>query len=211
MLAEYGLCCAGEGGKGEEGIFLRFAIKHLLALDMRLKSSSNPAKKEPTQCENNLVNVSTEESKTSTLDLQTDCTKLGEIGSEQKDEHGGIISRGISSHKVHDEDSKKVEDDNIGDADRKLSKGEMASNPMTECDNELNEDEREELESKIESALDQCVFCLYGLNVRSDSSYEDDIVTHRNTSRGDYQTKEQCADVFEYILPYAKASSVSIL
>jgi hypothetical protein len=52
-------------------------------------------------------------------------------------------------------------------------------------------------------------FCLYGLNLRSDSSYEDDPVTHKNTSRGDYQTKEQCADVFQYILPYAKASSVS--
>ncbi|KAI7987860.1 Calcineurin-binding protein 1 [Camellia lanceoleosa] len=46
-----------------------------------------------------------------------------------------------------------------------------------------------------------------GPMLRSDSSYEDDLVQHKNTSRGDYQTKEQCADVFQYILPYAKASS----
>ncbi|KAI6682262.1 hypothetical protein NL676_036143 [Syzygium grande] len=38
LLAEYGICCAGEGGEGEEGTFLKFAIKHLLALDMKLKS-----------------------------------------------------------------------------------------------------------------------------------------------------------------------------
>lgn len=59
----------------------------------------------------------------------------------------------------------------------------------------------------IDNALDRCCFCLYGLKLRSDSSYEDDLVQHKNTSRGDYQTKEQCADVFQYILPYAKASS----
>ncbi|KAK4274233.1 hypothetical protein QN277_017489 [Acacia crassicarpa] len=214
LLAEYGLCCAGEGGKGEEGTFLRFAIKHLLTLDMRLKSSFNPAKKEPMQwdekaSQTNLINVSTEESKTYTLDLETYCAQVGEIGSELKDDHEGIISRGISSHKVHDKDSKNAEDDNLGDvgSDCKLSKGEMVSNSLIECGNELTEDEREELESKNDSALDQCFFCLYGLNLRSDSSYEDDIVMHKNTSRGDYQTKEQCADVFKYVLPYAKASS----
>jgi len=38
LLAEYGLCCAGRDSKGEEGIFLKLAIKHLLALDMKLKS-----------------------------------------------------------------------------------------------------------------------------------------------------------------------------
>ncbi|XP_054788737.1 calcineurin-binding protein 1 isoform X2 [Prosopis cineraria] len=214
LLAEYGLCCAGEGGKGEEGTFLRFAIKHLLILDMRLKSSFNPKKKELMQrdekaSQNNVVNVSAEELKTYKLDLQKDWAKIGEMGSEEKDDHEGIISKGILSHKIHNKDSKKVEGDNLGDAgsESKLSKSEMVSNPLIECGNELTEDEREELESKIDNALDQCFFCLYGLNLRSDSSYEDDIVMHKNTSRGDYQTKEQCADVFKYVLPYAKASS----
>jgi hypothetical protein len=68
----------------------------------------------------------------------------------------------------------------------------------------------EELESCIDGALDQSFFCLYGLNMNPDSTSEEDLVTHQNTSRGDYQTKEQCADVFHYILPYAKTLSVSI-
>jgi calcineurin-binding protein cabin-1 len=38
LLAEYGLCCAGRDGEGEEGMFLKFAIKHLMALDVKLKS-----------------------------------------------------------------------------------------------------------------------------------------------------------------------------
>nr|KYP70140.1 hypothetical protein KK1_009348 [Cajanus cajan] len=145
LLAEYGLCCVGGGGKGEEGTFLRFAIKHLLALDMKLKSSSN----------------------------HKESMRSEEVSKNR------IISKGISSYRVHDKDS----------------------------GNELSEDEWEELESKIDCALDQCFFCLYGLHLRSDSSYEDDLVMHKNTSRGDYQTKEQCADVFKYVLPYAKSSS----
>ncbi|KAJ9537241.1 LOW QUALITY PROTEIN: hypothetical protein OSB04_029974 [Centaurea solstitialis] len=72
----------------------------------------------------------------------------------------------------------------------------------------LTEEEKEDLEIKIDAAtsLDQCFFCLYGLHLRSDSSYEDDLAMHKNTCRGNYQTKELCADVFQYILPYAKAS-----
>lgn len=215
MLAEYGLCCLGEGGKGEEGTFLRFAIKHLLALDTKLKSSFNH--KESMQCEevskNSLVNVSVEESKSDTLDIQMDCTKIDEINSEKKDVSEGIISKGISSCRVHDKDCKEVECENHGGAGTgsKLIKGESSINQLIECEDELSEDEWEELESKIDCALDQCFFCLYGLHLRSDSSYEDDLVVHKNTSRGDYQTKEQCADVFKYVLPYAKASSVSSL
>jgi calcineurin-binding protein cabin-1 len=38
LLAEYGLCCAGGDGEGEEGTCLKFAIKHLMALDVKLKS-----------------------------------------------------------------------------------------------------------------------------------------------------------------------------
>ena len=38
LLAEYGLCCAGRDGEGQEGTCLKFAIKHLMALDVKLKS-----------------------------------------------------------------------------------------------------------------------------------------------------------------------------
>nr|CAB3493660.1 unnamed protein product [Digitaria exilis] len=41
LLAEYGLCCSGKDGEGEEGTFLKFAIKHLMALDVKLKSQLN--------------------------------------------------------------------------------------------------------------------------------------------------------------------------
>ncbi|XP_004501088.1 calcineurin-binding protein 1 [Cicer arietinum] len=213
MLAEYGLCCVGEGGKGEEGTFLRFAIKHLLALDMKLKSCFNLKNKESIRCEetskNSVVNASMEDSKSDTLDFQMDSTRIDEINSVKKDVCEGIISKSISSCKVQSKDSKEVEcENNVGaGTDGKLVKGENSCNQLIECGNELSEDEREELESNIDSALDQCFFCLYGLNLRSDSSYEDDLVMHKNSCRGDYQTKEQCADVFKYVLPYAKASS----
>nr|BBB89279.1 tetratricopeptide-like helical domain containing protein [Hordeum vulgare subsp. vulgare] len=107
LLAEYGLCCAGRDGQGEEGTFLKFAVKHLMALDVKLKSQ----------------------------------LKL------------------------------------------------------------------EEMQSSIDSALDQAFFCLYGLKINPDSCSEDDLAVHKNASRGDYQTKEQCADVFQYVLPYAKEIS----
>jgi calcineurin-binding protein cabin-1 len=69
--------------------------------------------------------------------------------------------------------------------------------------------ELDEIQSCLDSALDQAFFCLYGLKINPDSCSEDDLAVHKNTSRGDYQTKEQCADVFQYVLPYAKALSVS--
>ncbi|XP_058785255.1 calcineurin-binding protein 1 [Vicia villosa] len=212
MLAEYGLCCVGEGGKGGEGTFLRFAIKHLLGLDMKFKSSFNLKNKESMRCEeaskNSVVNLSMEDSISDTLDFRMDWTRIDEITSVKKDDSEGI-SKEVSSCKVQNKDRKEVEceDSVVAGTDRKLVKGENSCNQLIEHGNELSEDETEELESKIDGALDQCFFCLYGLNLNSDSSYEDDLVMHKNSSRGDYQTKEQCADVFKYVLPYAKASS----
>ncbi|KAJ7965908.1 Tetratricopeptide repeat (TPR)-like superfamily protein [Quillaja saponaria] len=214
LLAEYGLCCAGEGGAGEEGAFLRFAIKHLLALDVKFKSNFNPFNRERTRYEekisqNSLVKTSLNESKSDTLDVQMERTKIDEASGVEKDASEELSSKGTSSHKAHNKDTAGVEYGNEGRAvsNCKFNRGENSTNQLIECGSELNEDEKEQLESKIDNALDQCFFCLYGLNLRSDSSYEDDLVMHRNTSRGDYQTKEQCADVFQYILPYAKASS----
>lgn len=154
MLAEHGICCASGDGE-EDGAFLKLAIKHLLHLDMKLKSINKGP--ESTQC-----------------------------GDEQ------VLQEGYA--KISGNDS------NV----------EMASSDqLLESGKQLTEEEKEDLEIEIDTALDQCFFCLYGLHLRSDSSYEDDLAMHKNTSRGDYQTKEQCADVFQYILPYAKASSVS--
>lgn len=168
FLAEYGLCCASGDGDVEEGTFLKFAIKHLLSLDMKLKSFMHSSDKG----EKHNNETSPDKSKSDTVDLNvatdTVCTNKGDSG------------------------EKDVMLENI---------------QFSELDMEQTEEEMEDLELAIDTALDQCFFCLYGLNLRSDSCYEDDLAQHRNTSRGDYQTKEQCADVFQYILPYAKASS----
>ncbi|OMO66888.1 Tetratricopeptide-like helical [Corchorus capsularis] len=180
LLAEYGLCCAGSGGEGEEGTFLRFAIKHLLALDMKLKSSFNSSKRE-----------------TSPFDIQPTCD------SDVKTSQNETRTQSCSGQ----ENDNAVVHEKQCTNDDKISLGEGSSDEPDECTNELTEDEKEDLELTIENALDQCFFCLYGLNLRSDSSYDDELAVHKNASRGDYQTKEQCADVFQYILPSAKASS----
>ncbi|XP_072951059.1 calcineurin-binding protein 1 isoform X2 [Typha angustifolia] len=146
LLAEYGLCCAGRDSEGEEGTFLKFAIKHLLALDVKLKSLHSANGKD-------------------------------ENTSLQKSVTGDISPGYIFSHDEQD----------------KFEEG--------------LETEIEKIEVGIDNALDQAFFCLYGLKINPDSSSEDDLAIHKNTSRGDYQTKEQCADVFQYILPYARALS----
>lgn len=209
LLAEYGLCCTGEDGSGEEGIFLKFAIKHLLALDMKVKSN-----KEATECNEQpspdtdskmLVN----EEKMESLDVELVKDGKDETSAVEKDACEGVLSQSVSPHKAPDKDTTGVviaNQDSNRSGDH-FKRGEKASDQLVEDVCELTEDEKEELELKIDTALDQCFFCLYGLNIRSDASYEDDLATHRNTSRGDYQTKEQCADVFQYILPCAKASS----
>ncbi|XP_006651699.2 calcineurin-binding protein 1 [Oryza brachyantha] len=145
LLAEYGLCCAGRDGEGEEGTFLKFAIKHLMALDVKLKSQLNPNGMEEDAAEDDRPD-----------DAMTDETSVRD-----------------DKHNSEDEE----------------------------------ESELEEIQSSIDSALDQAFFCLYGLKINPDSCSEDDLAVHKNTSRGDYQTKEQCADVFQYVLPYAKALS----
>nr|CAD1841790.1 unnamed protein product [Ananas comosus var. bracteatus] len=144
LLAEYGLCCAGRDGEGEEGTFLKFAIKHLLALDVKLKSQ---------HCTNG------------------------------KEENTPL-------------DKNTLEE---------ITPGDLSA--IDEQENSEEENEIDKVQSAIDSALDQSFFCLYGLKINPDSSSEDDLAMHKNTSRGDYQTKEQCADVFQYILPYAKALS----
>ncbi|XP_068647535.1 calcineurin-binding protein 1 [Aristolochia californica] len=193
LLAEYGLCCAGKDSEGEGGIFLKLAIKHLLVLDMKLKS--------------NLHSNRTLESKEGDLDvLRTDSAQDVGMCKLDKSESGMLerttpeqaILEVICSNEPVDKDEKGVEC------------GQECTEEKFHLPKE-EEDSCDAIECGIDNALNQCFFCLYGLNLRSspDSSTEDDLAIHKNTSRGDYQTKEQCADVFHYILSYAKGSSRS--
>jgi calcineurin-binding protein cabin-1 len=78
LLAEYGLCCAGEGSDGEEGTFLKFAIKRLLALDMKLKSNFNTLNRETTHSHEQVSNNS--HAKTSLNESRTDMQEVREWG-----------------------------------------------------------------------------------------------------------------------------------
>ncbi|XP_022845794.1 uncharacterized protein LOC111368655 isoform X3 [Olea europaea var. sylvestris] len=223
MLAEFGICCAHGIGE-EEGTFLKFAIKHLLALDMKLKSNFQTLSKEhetnsAEHCspENQLkksellsdgihINGSQNRSHFNTAEVQTD--DKAEASDSGKDV-GRLSSEGLYCHTAVDNGKMKAEtDNNAGDGLGVLfQEREIQNKQIVESGDDSMENEDEELELGIDTALNQCFYCLYGLNLRSDSSYEEDLAMHKNTSRGDYQTKEQCADVFQYILPYAKASS----
>lgn len=217
MLAEYGLCCAGGDGEEDEGTFLKLAIKHLLGLDMKLKSNLNSSNKgmEVTQADEQLSLDGHAKRSQNVTDLDSsvvlDHTGTTETSNFEKETVRWMTSNGIQSHKDLEKENMDLEcgKGSSDGLDVVVHKLDNVSNHNTECSDELTEDEREELELGIENALDQCFFCLYGLNLRSDSLSEEDLVVHKNTSRGDYQTKEQCADVFQYILPYAKASSKS--
>ncbi|PWA96496.1 tetratricopeptide repeat (TPR)-like superfamily protein [Artemisia annua] len=188
MLAEYGICCASGDGE-EEGTFLKLAIKHLLYLDMKLKSTSTD-----TQSDEQLSH-------------EDYTKKSGDDSNEQSDTVKTITADKDATTSSKSSAKDTVKEKMAVECGQSSNEEEDVNNKFTESEIQLTEEEKEDLEIEIDTALDQCFFCLYGLHLRSDSSYEDDLVTHKNTSRGDYQTKEQCADVFQYILPYAKASS----
>uniref|UniRef100_K4A4Q4 Uncharacterized protein n=1 Tax=Setaria italica TaxID=4555 RepID=K4A4Q4_SETIT len=107
------------------------------------------------------------------------------------------------------DDSNGIEEDavpkNVGAQDSMVDEPSVNDSKQNSEDEE--DSELDEIQSCLDSALDQAFFCLYGLKINPDSCSEDDLAVHKNTSRGDYQTKEQCADVFQYVLPYAKALS----
>lgn len=184
LLAEYGLCCVGEDGEGIDGTFLKIAIKHLLTLDMRLKSNNHYLSKEAGESVSSAIDGVISESSEKTA--PDNCSSVANEHGKDRDSCGD-----------HDADVPVS----------KFSNNEEPSEQVTPVGSKIAEDEIEELESAIDNALNQCFFCLYGLNLRSDSTYEDDLMIHRNTSQADYQSKEQCADVFKYILPYAKDST----
>ncbi|CAA0824266.1 Tetratricopeptide repeat (TPR)-like superfamily protein [Striga hermonthica] len=209
MLAEFGVCCARANCEEQDGTFLKLAIKHLLALDMKLKSTNSLYKGEQAKFDRQTSkNV---QLKTESRLVMSD-TEVGKIHKDESKSAEKNVSRSTCAEKfssVLEKEQIDVKyDSDVGYVPDSMSSDEETENSQNiACGNELNDDEKEELELIIDNALDQCFYCLYGLNLRLDSSTEEELVKHKNTSQGDYQTKEQCADVFQYILPYARASS----
>ncbi|GAB2250906.1 hypothetical protein Droror1_Dr00017156 [Drosera rotundifolia] len=200
LLAEYEICCVGDNRDGIDGTFLKLAIKHLLALDMELKSYSQSLDKglEATISNPHVSDVNVRKESSEVHITETYKTSIPSSDSIQNP------GRDVSSVSEMKEDT--------------MACGNHDNSPLAILDDreksgiravaiELSEAEREELEDSIDNVLDQCFFCLYGLNLRSESSYDDDLAVHKNTNSMDYQSKEQCADVFTYILPYAMAST----
>ncbi|CAN6457209.1 unnamed protein product [Victoria cruziana] len=215
LLAEYGLCCAGKDSEGEEGLFLKLAIRHLLALDVKLKSAHNLPNSTLETKENveSLSNNSACEvglEANACMEAELTVLEKDESSSVDKDAFEEVIPEKALRHGTPDKDEEGVESGKDG-FDRKSDSQYMKVRKNGTSDGEKHsfEVENQKVELGIDNALDQSFFCLYGLNLKSgtESAGDDDLAVHRNTNRGDYQTKEQCADVFRYLLPYAKASS----
>ncbi|RRT85444.1 hypothetical protein B296_00007914 [Ensete ventricosum] len=144
-----------------------------------------------------------------TLDSHDDL--IGTNGQEEiTSSHKHTAENVVSDCVVTYEENEKHEDAVDTGKNSKLdpSSEQKQSATVGETASSLTDEELEEIELGIDNALDQSFFCLYGLKINPDSSSEEELAIHKNTSRGEYQTKEQCADVFRYVLPYAKALSL---
>ncbi|KAL7168037.1 hypothetical protein ACSBR2_038470 [Camellia fascicularis] len=150
LLAEYGLCCASGDGETEEGTFLKFAIKHLLSLDMKLKSNFHSLNKgfETMQCDeqlshNNHVEISDRVNVASdTVNVAIDKGNIVE-----KDVLEGVPSKGILSYESMEKENTGLECSKCsGDEPNGMSHGEKASKQFNDLGSELTEDERDELE-----------------------------------------------------------------
>ncbi|RZR84917.1 hypothetical protein BHM03_00011809 [Ensete ventricosum] len=147
-----------------------------------------------------------------TLDSHDDL--IGTNGQEEiTSSHNHTAENVVSDCVVTYEENEKHEDAVDTGKNSKLdpSSEQKQSATVGETASSLTDEELEEIELGIDNALDQSFFCLYGLKINPDSSSEEELAIHKNTSRGEYQTKEQCADVFRYVLPYAKALSEQYL
>ncbi|KAL3695588.1 hypothetical protein R1sor_009664 [Riccia sorocarpa] len=181
VLAARGLCCAGEMCEGGEGAFLKLAIKHLGSIEYKLR-----------------LTVAQKISAVSPTDNSKESNSQGVEGDEKDDADRSPEPEPVVSNK---EDSREEP------FNTEPGKGKRKKLAKSVKDEEAEEVEGRRLEIGLDSVLDQCFFCLYGLNLRGgfEPSSHEGLTEHQNTNRGDYQTKEQCAGVFQYILPYAKA------
>lgn len=185
LLAEWGLCCAGKACEGGEGVFLKMAIRHFLLLEMKLKSTMPE--------ENTSV--------------------AGETYCDSKDENckeGGFASLADDEELIR-ADEVLTEEKRVEGLEESSAEKRRTTLSSAVCSEQVCDFERRKNDLGLDIALDQSFFCLYGLNLRGgmeSSGSQDGLAVHANTSLGDYQTKEQCAEVFQYLFPYARVCTV---
>ena len=133
MLSEYGLCRAGEGDGGGEGTFLKFAIKHLLALNVKLKPNFSSSNKENSQYDKQLSHhdhfkISEDEIGSDAMDLEMVGAETCETVAGKKDDSDGTTSNGMPSHLDLEKENSRVGSDGHFDNEDNDDKREKNSN-----------------------------------------------------------------------------------
>lgn len=188
VLAERGLCCAGKACEGGEGVFLKMAIKHFLLLEMKLKAAS-PGESSP-------------------IADETFCESNGEDGKQV-----AMVSP-VCDESLFRADEASMKEKKVEGFEECHVEKRRKMILMSGCSEQGFDIEKRKTDLGLGIALDQSFFCLYGLNLRGgleSSGGQDGLAVHANTSLGDYQTKEQCAEVFQYLLPYARVCTKACL
>lgn len=254
LLADKGLCCAGEGG----GPFLKMAIQHLTGLDARLDALVGG--KRDADVRDGAEIVSGEEARVGAkrklegaespglvkrLRLGTggesplsavkaygpDSPDAGRFGKERLGPAKKRLERSASQRQIRfpraeaspskatdgttDPDADKSTDQksvrNLDGSPGGLPVGVLDGMPDRDGDEPENRDEvlaGLRRETRLAAELNQAFFCLYGLNLQEGAG-QPKLEKHDNTSKGDFSTQEQCAEVMRYIVPYAESCSVS--
>ncbi|GBG76720.1 hypothetical protein CBR_g22939 [Chara braunii] len=216
LLADRGLCCSGKGSDGGEGAFLRMAIHQLTALEMKLKSQNGSVPSDPL-LERRRKHIQEREEA-----VDRSCAVRCASVFEEEDAQGREAREGgdtaIATGVEQDRGSPGTTNVDVIDIDAPdETTNDRVKAPISVDDDietqgtaedEAN-DERKAAETALDAALDQCFFCLYGLNLRSSSDEKngDGCVLHENTNRGDYQTEKQCEEVLHYVLPFVQNCS----
>ncbi|KAJ9537295.1 hypothetical protein OSB04_030028 [Centaurea solstitialis] len=158
VKTHYGLCCASGDGE-EDGTFLRLAITHLMYLDMKLKLTSINKGSDSTQCDEQVSqdgynkrsgNVSNE-SEFDKLNLEVGPSDMG----YDADATGIVTNNGNSSTKDTGKENAAVEccEFTRHSSNGMFHKGEESRSQVLESGKQLTEEEKEDLEIKIDAAL----------------------------------------------------------
>ncbi|KAJ9537373.1 hypothetical protein OSB04_030106 [Centaurea solstitialis] len=138
-LPSMAICCASGDGE-EDGTFLKLAIKDLLYLDMKLKLTSINKDSDSTQCDEQWVQVIWVMGKTITTD--TDATGIVTNNGNSSTKDTGIENAAVECCEFTGHSSNGM-----------FHKGEEARSQVLESEKQLTEEEKVDLEIKIDAAL----------------------------------------------------------